>query len=259
MKMDSDQMVKIFKNLDRESYRELGRVIFGHELWFENLQSDFKTDVYSADLKYGHNMIQDRNGRKTPQEYLNPYAFDALGNPIKVTMEELDEGWGGHRVSFKGTGHAPYTLYNETYPMIWNLINDGSWTVGSKKDYSDVKVSGNYEMYAKVVFSEGDIVQHEHAILEILPDRLELKVGERASFQIKYEGKPVAGKEVKFYNRDHNTEFFDTTDSDGNASLAVQDEGDWMILVRQKDASKAVDDEFDEAVFVTTLFMKARE
>jgi len=47
-------------------------------------------------------------------------------------------------------------------------------------------------------------------------------------------------------------------DEMGRAGVNVTEEGDWMFLVRHRDATKKVAEAFDETVFITTLVMEAK-
>jgi uncharacterized GH25 family protein len=249
--MDYQDIMNVLNSADAETYMSMGRVIFGHEVWLSNPSFCKKTGICSADLLYGHNMEPDK---KAPTEYVNVTVLDAGGNAIESSIEEIEKG---HRITFKGNGNAPYTMYNETLPVIWNLINDGSWTAGVKRDFTNVKTSATYQMYAKMVFSEGEPTKLEQAMLEIVPDTYELAVGKKASFKVLYEGKPLCGKEMKFFSKESKEEIYDKTDANGIVSFDVNSPGDWMILMRFKDTAKAVADEFDETVFIMTLVMKA--
>ncbi len=247
--MNYKEIMSTIDGLDEHTYNCMGKVIFGHEIWLGNAHSNLKTNEYSADLLYGHNMHSD--GR-APKEYVNIVVLDAEGRAIGSKSEEINDGY---RIHFKGNGNAPYTMYNETMPVIWNHINDGTWKAGVKRNFTNIKSSAAYQMYAKIVFSDEGPTRLEQALLEIIPDRYKLKVGEKASFRVLYEGRPLADKEIKFYSKESKEEIFAKTDGEGVASFDVNHEGDWMILMRYKDTSKAVDDEFDETVFIITLVM----
>ena len=146
--MNYDEIMKVINGLDEHTYECMGKVIFGHEVWIENAVKHM-FNKYSADLLYGHNMHTDGTA---PKEYINPTVFDAEGNHIKCDVDPIKDGY---RVSFKGNGKAPYTMYNETIPVIWNKIKDGKWKAGVKRDYADVDSSASYQMYAKIVFTDG--------------------------------------------------------------------------------------------------------
>lgn len=249
--MKYNEIMNVVNSLDEATYESMGKVIFGHEVWFGNAKSCFDTEEYCAELQYGHNMVHDK---KAPKEYVNIVVLDNKGASIPVKIEEFDNG---HRISFKGNGNAPYTMYNETLPVIWNLINDGTWKAGVKRDFTNIKNSATYQMYAKTVFSKDAPSVLEQTMLEIVPDTQILKVGSKATFKVLYEGKPLVGKKMKFYSSQSKEEIFHDTDKDGMVSFDVNCPGDWMILMRFRDESKAVEDEFDETVFIMTLVMKA--
>ena len=249
IKMDSEQIIKIVNSLDSETYHCMGKVIFGHEIWLENAVTN--GNVSSADLVYGHNMAYDG---KAPKEYVNPTVFDSKGKPVKYEVGELENGY---RISFNNEGTSPYTMYIESIPVIWNQITDGTWKAGVKRDYSNVKNSASYQMYAKIIFADPEPSKVEQAVLEIIPGTSSISVGKEIQFLVKYEGKPLTNKEVKMFCKKTGQEIFKNTDERGAVSIAIDHCGDWMFLVRHKDGSKSVDNEFDEAVFITTLVMRA--
>lgn len=248
--MRYEEIMRVINGLDEHTYECMGKVIFGHEVWIENAVKHM-FNKYSADLLYGHNMHTDGTA---PKEYINPTVFDAEGNHIKCDVDPIKDGY---RVSFKGNGKAPYTMYNETIPVIWNKIKDGKWKAGVKRDYTDVDSSASYQMYAKIVFTDGAPSKLEQTVLEIVPDNGKMKVGSDTVFKVLYEGKPLAGKELKFYSKVTGEESFANTDANGKATLKVTNSGEWMILMRYKDTAKAVADEFDETVYIHTIVMKA--
>lgn len=249
--MDFQESLRLLNALDPENRRSLGKVIFGHENWLDRPTCDWEKEEFSAELFHGHNMEPD--GR-APKEYVNGIAMDKDGKALKVDVEETADGY---RLSFKGNGNGPYTLYDETQPMIWNLINDGSWTAGPKRDFSNVKSSANYQQYAKIVFSQKEPSRLEQTELELVSDDLEAKAGKEASFTLYYEGKPLPGVKVKFFSKKDKVEIFAETDAEGRVSFVPTTADLWMALARYKDESKSSEDEFDETVFVTTLTMRA--
>ena len=251
--MEHKTIIDILNRLDAHTYNCMGKVIFGHEVWLENAVCDFASNIFSADLKYGHNMHSDG---KVPEEYINISIFDNDGNLIESSIKDIPDGY---RIIFKGNGNAPYTMYNESIPVIWNHINDGTWKAGVKCDFTNVKSSASYQMYAKIIFSQCELSRLEQTILEIIPDKNMPTTGEKISFKVLYEGKPVVGNEVKFYSNESKTEFFNETDSNGNVSFTADSPGEWMILVRFKDTNKLVENEFDETVYITTLVMRLKQ
>ncbi len=50
-----------------------------------------------------------------------------------------------------------------------------------------------------------------------------------------------------------------TTDENGIAKVPITGEGEWMFLVRHRDPTKKVNEEYDESVFVSTLVMETAE
>ena len=243
-----EKIVEYINNLDEKTYICMGKVIFGHEIWLEN--ASVKDGIFSADLAYGHNMKQDGIA---PDRYINPIVFDSDGNAIEYTIEKTETK---RTISFKGTGRMPYTMYVESIPVIWNVINDGTWKAGFKRDFTNIKSSASYQMYSKMIFSKETPSRMEHATLDILPCFSTVRVDDLASFEISYEGKPLTKKEVKFYCRCTEEEFYSNTDDGGIATMKMSHPGEWMVLVRHKDSTKCIENEFDESVFIVTLVVK---
>ena len=242
-------ITEVLNGMDEGNYRSMSMVIRGHEMW---LQEPLREgDRYSAELRFGHNMEPDGSA---PDDYVHPTVIDCDGNSVETRFERIDQG---HRICFRDTGRAPYTLYNESVPVIWNIIKGGAWKAGLKRDFSDVESSSAFQMYAKVILSDGEPSATEQAVLEIVPDTGRLKVGTDAGFAVLYEGRPLAGQDLKFFCKSTGETRMIRTDDGGRAVLSVTDPGDWMVLMRYRDESKSSEDEFDDSVFIMTLVMKA--
>ena len=248
-KGDFKTIYDVLDGMELQNYMCMSRVIQGHELWFQDAVRD--GGCYHADLMFGHNMNPDGSA---PDDYVHPTVFDAEGNIVETRTENLGNG---HRISFRDTGKAPYTMYNESVPIIWNIIKGGKWEAGLKRDFKDVESSSSFEMYAKAVFSDGEASHTEQSVLEIVPGTGKLKVGTDAVFTVLYEGRPLTGQDVKFYCKGTDETRMVRTDRGGRAVLEVTDPGNWMVLMRYRDDQKSSEDEFDDSVFITTLVMKA--
>ena len=247
--MNMKNIMEIVNGMDEQTYFCMGKVIFGHEIWLEN--AVMNGDKFSSDLRYGHNMVGDG---EVPEKYVNPTVFDKNGKPVQNIVERIPNGF---KISFGNKGTMPYSMYIESIPVIWNVIADGTWKAGVKRDYTDVKTSASYQMYAKIIFADSEPPQVEQAMLEIMPDKGKLCVDKDIGFTIKYEGRPLINKEVKMFCKESGEEIFKNTDSTGKVSVKINKPGEWMFLVRHKDGSKCVENEFDESVFITTLVMRA--
>jgi uncharacterized GH25 family protein len=127
--------------------------------------------------------------------------------------------------------------------------------------YKDVVYAGAWHQMAKTILAAGNagkyVPEHVHGILDIVPKEASLVNGKDIDLVLFYEGKPLANSEIKAVSKDTGKEMaLITTNQDGIARIPITCNGEWMFLSRHRDPSKAVEDKYDEAVFVTTLVMK---
>lgn len=248
--MDYEMMEWLNRTLDKRSLEQLSMVYYGHELWLDTPCGRGKS--VSCHLRYGHNMKADG---VAPKSYVNPFAYtpDATKRVRAKETEEKD-GW---KLSVPKTVAGDYTFYIDS-SSVWCRDSKGEWVMGAKSKVGDVQYSGAYELVAKKIVpvnAKGDFAPKVHTTLDILPMVRKIRAGSAAEFTVKYERKNLDGAQLKAYCRESDKEqMVDVVK--GKASVKIDQKGTWMFLVRHRDESKKVDDEFDEVVYVTTLVME---
>lgn len=226
----------------------------GHEIWLE--ASKAKGNESEVTLAYGHNMRID--GTPDPAR-LMPAVYFTGGKKLAAELQSKDDR---HVLKFKGNGSGYYVPTVDLSPVILTNTKDKNYQRGPKKAYKDAIYAGAFNQMAKTVIPQGKAgkykAEHVHGILDILPKSLDLKVGGVAELKVLYEGKPLVDAEVKSVSKaEGKTIATVVTNKDGVALLPITTGGLWMYLVRHKDPSKGVKDEYDEAVYVTTLTLDA--
>ncbi len=225
-------------------------MVHGHEIWLDSpFISEGKVTVL---LRYGHNLVSDGI---PPRHMVNPTIYTPNGRTMGPQIMAMRDGYVlGFPIQDKGN----YSLYVDS-SAVWNKTESG-YKMGSKSQFSDVSYSGAFhQMAKKIVPSEpgNDIGEAiVHGILELIPGSTGLTLGKDAAIHVLYEGKPLAGIELKVYSKKDKKERMIKTDAKGKVKVQIDQEGEWMFLMRYRDASKKVEDEYDETVFVTTLIME---
>jgi len=238
--------------MDTKLLEQLSRMVQGHEIWMENPSTDGREA--KVDLRYGHNMVSDGI---PPEHMVNPVVYTPSGLRLKPwATKEKD----CYTMTFAAPMGGNYTVLVAS-SAIWNKNTEG-WGMGPKYKFKDVTYSGAFHQMAKKIVHVGDgngigepVV---HGILELVPERTSLRVGDKAMVEVLYEGKPLANASFKAYSKSNRKENMLVTDDSGKVFIPIDQEGDWMFLVRHRDETKKVNEEFDETVFVTTLVMETR-
>jgi uncharacterized GH25 family protein len=235
---------------DPEVHRSFARQAYGHEIWLGDVfREDDEICVYGL---YGHKMVPDK---PMPTDYAQPILYGDEGrleNPYREIVKD-PHGW---KFSFEDTGAEVYTLYVDSNST-W-VTDESGWHRGVKRDFSETKYSGAFNMVAKRIISKdgknpGSV---NHATLDIMPETAKLTVGQDAVMKVVYEGKPLPDYKVLCYcNGNDAVEFFNT-DSEGVLRYPVKLKGTYIFIVKYTDENKKVDDEFDETAFTITLTME---
>ena len=238
--------------MDPETLRSYSRQIYGHEIWLGKVEkADGFISTYGL---YGHSMVPDK---PMPTDYANVLLYDDNGraeNPDREIVKN-PHGW---LFSFEDKGADVYTLYVDSNST-W-IVNDEGWHRGSKRDFSEVKYSGAFNMVAKRIISRdgvnpGSVV---HSTLEIMPEKATLEVGKDAKLQVLYEGKPLKNVKVMCYAEDDEDFTNYKTDDNGFITYPVKKKAMHMFIAKYTDENKQVSDEFDETSFTTTLTLEAQ-
>ena len=97
----------------------------------------------------------------------------------------------------------------------------------------------------------------EVCILEVMPETATLKVGSDATMGIFYEGKPLANAKCIIFNRGWQDLLMTKSGADGKVTFKVDQPGDYIVIAKYTDTTKAVSEEFDETSFTTALTIGA--
>lgn len=79
------------------------------------------------------------------------------------------------------------------------------------------------------------------------------------SAQIIYEGKPLKNVKVAVFDKAAEDTQNYVTDDDGKISFEAKSVGEYLVVVRYADASKAVEDEYDEVMNVMSQTFECAE
>lgn len=226
----------------------------GHEIWLEPSKITGK-DV-ELTLSYGHNMKSD--GMPDPHR-LMPGVYLEDGEKVNTDLKLNSEQF---TLCFQGENPGYYVPVVDMAPVILTHTAEKNYQRGPKKEYKDAIYSGAFHQMAKMIVRVGESgaykPDHLHGILDILPEEAFLTVGKPINLTVLFEGKPLPDIDVKAVSKKEGTEMSVVkTDTNGVAMIPVTADGSWMFLARHRDPSRAVPDEYDEAVFVTTLVMDA--
>ena len=137
----------------------------------------------------------------------------------------------------------------------------------SKKGLKDVVHSRYLGMYGKAILNVGDgggetITKPAGIPLEIVPtvDPSELKAGDYFTFELLYDGKPVAEYVNATYvgfSHDNAWAYSTRTDSKGKGEIKILESGIWVLKANHK-APYPDPDEADEYSYTTSLTFEVR-
>jgi uncharacterized GH25 family protein len=229
-------------------------MIQGHEIWLEESVGENEDVVLS--LVYGHNMRQDG---MADSKRLRAFVYSEDGSSHELEIIPSDDR---HLLKFKADRDGYHTVVADMGSIVFSQTKDG-YETGPKSQFKDVIYAGAFHQMAKIIVATGSTGRFEgkleHGILEIVPKEPYFTVGREIGLQVFYEGKPLCWEEVKAISKSAGKEMaLVRTDEQGMAAIKVTQGGDWMFLVRHRDATKKVADAFDESVFITTLTMGAK-
>lgn len=241
----------------RPTFREsadLTKVMGGHEIWLGEARLDGR-DAEIA-LFYGHNMRPDG---ALDAKSINPIAYGPKGNVIKPSISSEKDR---NLLRFTCPEDGCYKVIADHSPVFITRTKEG-YHMGPKFQFKDVIYSNVLNPMAMRIIPIGDCrLEHGdtlHRILEILPNEAKAFEGGEAQLKVFYEGLPLAGAEVEAVSEKEGKRMTLTkTDDQGSAKIPITVKGDWMFLVRHKDPTKKVHEEFDETIFLTTLVVEAK-
>ena len=229
-------------------------IVRGHEVWLEHdTRHAHVGETVECKLLLGHNMAVDG---MADIENVKAAVFDPTNEKQDLAV---DAGADCLIVRFDPAIDGYHTVAVEYDAGIYTVTDDG-WHIGPKSDYENVKRSGYYYQYTRLIVSVGhggpkdlnSIPGHE---LEIIPmDFRHYHAGEAIELQVMYDGAALAGAVVDAASGgDGGDAASATTDSDGVASIKLDKSGNWMFKVRHTDPGKGALDRYDEKVITAVL------
>ena len=227
----------------------------GHEMWLE--KAKIEDGNVELALLYGHNMRAD--GTADP-ERITPIVYSPDGTTLEPALTSKEDH---HLLTFKAEKEGHYTAIVDLASVILSQTKEG-YHVGPRFKFKNVIYAGAYHQMAKRIVPIGDVGTYHgelvHGILEIVPEDIRCEVGSEVELTVYYEGKSLASAEVKAVSKNEGKEMaLVTTDEKGIARVPITGEGEWMFLVRHRDPTKKVSEEYDESVFVSTLVIETVE
>ena len=235
--------------------RSLTLMAQGHEIWLE--RAKIEDGSVELALLYGHNMRAD--GIADPEK-ITPIVYSPDGATLEPALTSKEDH---HLLTFQAEKEGYYTAIADLASVILSQTKEG-YQVGPRFKYKDVIYAGAYHQMAKRIVPIGEAGAYRselvHGILEIVPKDIRCEEGSEVELNVSYEGKNLASAEVKAISKEEGKEMaLVTTDENGIAKVPITGEGEWMFLVRHRDPTKKVSEEYDESVFVSTLVMETTE
>lgn len=239
------------------SQQEIPDIVKGHELWLEPTHLHFHSNA-EVEIRalWGHMMQRDGMGR--PENW-KAYVIGPDGAQRELTPE-YGEGL-FHVFYFPAGAEGLYTVVVENDAGIYNILADGRWEQGPKRDYPEAQNSSYYYQWAKLTVPVG---HHVHGAgtalgkgLDIVPEEFkEYRLGDRVNIKVNYDGQPLADTEVKAtYHLYDGKEYpiILKTDGSGEVSFNFNQKGHWMFYVSHRDDSRRKEGEYDGMQLASTL------
>lgn len=231
-------------------------MVFGHEIWLESMKGNgTKADIK---LMYGHNMKTDGHVDATR------ISSVVYGPGRKKIVPDIKTKTDHHIVSFTGEKAGYYISVVDLSPLVISKTKNDEYKHGPRKMYKDIAYAGAFHQMAKKILPLGDVgkynPRHVHGILDLVPATPTLVPDKEVSLTILYEGKPVKGVTVKAISKKEGKDVASAvSNAKGIVTFPISKNGTWMFIARHNDPSKAVKDEYDETVFVSTLVMETQK
>lgn len=234
---------------------DMTKMIGGHEIWLGDVLLD--NGQAEMALYYGDKMRPDGSPDPTRLDFI---VYRPDSHTIKPSISSEKDR---HILRFSCEEDGCYTAIVGLAPLIFTQTKDG-WNSGPKSQFRDVICSHIISQMAKRILpvGDGELVQNEppHGILEIVPNEIKAVNGGMANLRVFYEGRPLAGVEMSAISEKLGKEMVHTeTDDQGRARIPLTVEGDWMFRAVHRDLTKKAQDEYDRAIFVSTLVMEVYE
>jgi len=226
----------------------------GHEIWLGD--ANVEDNGVEIALSYGHNMRPD--GSLDPNR-ITPLVYTPANATLTPSIAS-DENH--YMIKFSAEGDGYYTAVVDLSAVVISKTDEGH-QIGPKHQFKNVTYAGAFHQMAKCVIPVGEAGEFNgdlvHGILEIVPKEPMMRVGGEAELKVYYEGQPLPAADVKAVSQKEGKDLWTMkTDDEGVARGPITIDGEWMFLVRHRDPTKKVSEEFDETVFINTLVMEAR-
>ncbi len=236
------------------AHKTMPDIVRGHEIWLEHDKLHAHPgDTVECKLFLGHNMAVDG---MAGIENVKAALFDPANERRDLTADAGDDCL---ILRFDPVLDGYHTVAIEYDAGIYTVTDDG-WHTGPKSDYENVKSSGHYYQYARLIIPVGhggpkdlgSIPGHE---LEIIPVEFRhYHAGEAIELRVIYDGAALAGAMIDAASGgDGSNAASATTDSDGIASIKLDKSGNWIFKVRHTDPDKGALDRYDEKVMTAVL------
>jgi uncharacterized GH25 family protein len=238
-----------------EMRNTLTLMVQGHEIWLE--KGKIEDGNVELALLYGHNLRADGIA---DSERITHIVYSPDGTTFEPALTSKEDR---HLMTFQAEKEGHYTTIVDLASVILSQTKEG-YQFAPRLKFKDVIYAGAYHQMAKRIVPIGDAGAYRgelvHGILEIVPKDIRCEVGGEVVLNVFYEGKNLASAEVRAVSNEEGKEMaMVTTDDSGTAKVPIACDGEWMFMVRHRDPTKKVSEEYDESVFVSTLVMETVE
>ena len=229
-------------NMKMEDLEDLLDIVRGHEIWLECDERRVRVgEKAECKLGFGHNM---RSERAVSVEKVKANLFNPEG---EMRGLEVDVGVGeGHLI-------IPFTPKHE-----------GNYTIAAEYDGGILDLPHSpspkyYSQYAKTIVAVGGGQRSGKSVitgkeLEItLNFKNQYRTGDKVALQVLYDGAALPDETVSAICGSCEDPIEMKTDSKGEATFELNQEGNWMIMVRHKDPEKGVEGLYDEKALTATF------
>jgi uncharacterized GH25 family protein len=212
-----------------------------HDMW-ATADNPAVGSTLTANIGYGHHFPAMED---IPAEELPFFQIWAVGPDGQIDLTP-----GSPNYVYTSTGQLAkqtYLVISDVKPIYWTRTTAGKWEMKPKNEVAGAASCENAIENAKGIIvvggdTNGNLATTAQGLpLEIVPlvHPATVKAGQALPLQILFEGKPLAGAEVKArYSglpaiaSDTALAFTDTTDQEGKVNFVPLVQGEWMVMVR---------------------------
>ena len=212
-----------------------------------------------VEIGFGHKFPKDEEikaERLGPVKAVGPDGQEAALKKLSTTTYELTPAAAG-----------VYVISAQMVPGFVTRTPQGM-KMGTKKGVPDANFCFRFDMAGKTLVNVGDQKQgfdrSAQSTLEIMPlkNPNTLKVGETLPVKVTFQGKPLAGTEIKFthdgwHDPDKPFATLGKTDAQGEIQVKLDKPGRWLLIASHKTPYDKLD-ECDENFFSASLTWRVR-